>query len=49
MYAARLEDEGVEVEYHLYTGVLHAFINQTYQKTFEAMDDIIAAVPGSYR
>lgn len=49
MYAARLEDEGVPVEYHLYTGVLHAFINRTYQKTFEALDDIIAATPGSYR
>lgn len=49
MYAARLQDEGVEVDYHLYTGMLHAFINQTYQKTFEAMEDIIAACPGSWR
>lgn len=45
MYAARLEDEGVPVEYHLYTGMIHAFINRTYQKSFEAMDDIIAALP----
>lgn len=45
MYAAKLEDNGVPVEFHLYKGMLHAFINRTYQKTFEAMDDIIAAVP----
>jgi hypothetical protein len=25
--------------------MLHGFINRTYQKTFEALDDIIAAVP----
>ena len=45
MYAAKLEDNGVEVEYHLYKGMLHAFINRPYQKTFEALDDIIQAVP----
>jgi acetyl esterase len=45
MYAAKLEDNGVPVEYHIYEGMLHGFINRTYQKTFEALDDIIAAVP----
>ena len=45
MYAAKLEDNGVPVEFHLYKGMLHAFINRPYQKSFEAMDDIIAAVP----
>lgn len=45
MYAAKLEDNGVEVEFHLYKGMLHAFINRPYQKTFEALDDIIRAVP----
>ena len=41
----KLEDNGVPVEFHLYKGMLHAFINRPYQKSFEAMDDIIAAVP----
>jgi len=45
MYAAKLEDNGVPVDFHLYEGMLHAFINRTYQKTFEALDDIVAAVP----
>ncbi len=41
MYAARLEDEGVQVEYHLYEGAIHAFINRPYQQTFEAFHAII--------
>ena len=45
MYAARLEDSGVPVEYHLMKGMVHAFINRPYQKTFEAFDAIIAATP----
>ena len=45
MYAAALEDNGNEVDYHIYTGMLHAFLNRTYQKTFECLDDIIACVP----
>ncbi len=45
MYAAKLEDNGVPVEFHLYKGMLHAFINRPYQKSFEALDDIINAVP----
>lgn len=45
MYAARLQDAGVDVEYHIYKGMVHAFINRPQQKTFEAFDDIIAAIP----
>ena len=45
MYAAALEDAGIEVDYHIYTGMLHAFLNRTYQKTFDCLDDIIACVP----
>ena len=43
MYAARLEDAGVEVEYHLYEGMVHAFLNRPQQKTFEALDVSAAA------
>lgn len=45
MYAAKLEDNGIDVEYHLYKGMTHAFINRPYQSTFEALDAIIKAVP----
>lgn len=37
-YAARLEDAGVKVEYHIMKGMLHGFINWTYGKTFDAMN-----------
>lgn len=47
MYAARLEDAGVPVEYHIYEGMVHAFINRPQQKTFEAFNDIIAALPSA--
>lgn len=43
MYAARLEDAGIPVEYHLYQGMVHAFINRPQQKTFEALDMVSAA------
>lgn len=45
MYAARLEDEGIPVEYHVYKGMIHGFINRPYQRTFEALDDIIHSIP----
>jgi acetyl esterase len=45
MYAAALEDAGNQVDYHIYKGMLHAFLNRTYQKTFECLDDIIKCVP----
>ncbi len=38
MYAARLEDAGVEVEYHILKGMVHGFLNWTYGKSFEAMN-----------
>lgn len=45
MYAAKLQDQGNQVEYHIYKGMVHAFLNRPQQKTFEAMDDIVAAMP----
>lgn len=41
MYAAKLEDAQVEVEYHIMKGMVHGFINWTYGKTFEALDHAI--------
>ena len=41
LYAAKLEDEGVPVEYHLYPGIIHAFINRPYKQTFDAFEKII--------
>lgn len=38
MYAARLEDAGVEVEYHILKGMVHGFLNWTYGESFEAMN-----------
>ena len=37
-YAAKLEDSNVEVEYHIMKGMVHGFLNQTYGKSFEAMN-----------
>ena len=45
IYAARLEDEGVPVEFHLYQGMLHGFINRTFGKTFEALDAVCRSIP----
>lgn len=46
MYAAKLQDHGNAVEYHIYKGMVHAFLNRPQAKTFEAMNDMIAAMPG---
>lgn len=40
MYAARLADAGVKTEYHIYKGMIHAFLNAAYGKTFEMMDEV---------
>ena len=37
-YAAKLQDAGVKVEYHILKGMLHGFINRTYGKSFEALE-----------
>lgn len=39
-YAAKLEDGGIEVEVHIYKGMIHAFLNAAYGKTFNMLDDI---------
>ncbi len=45
MYAAKLQDQGNRTECHIYKGMVHAFLNRPQQKTFEAMDEIVAAMP----
>ncbi len=40
MYAARLADAGVKTEYHVYKGMIHAFLNGDYDKTFEMIEDV---------
>ena len=44
MYAAKLEDAGVKVEYHIMKGMVHGFINWTYGKTFEALNHAVQFV-----
>ncbi len=40
MYAARLSDEGVGVEYRLAKGMIHGFLNRPYAETFECLHAI---------
>lgn len=39
-YAQKLREAGVEIEYHLYEGMPHAFLVHTYRQTFEALDAV---------
>ena len=43
-YAARLFDSGISVEYHIMKGMIHGFLNSTYEKSFEALNYIAAFV-----
>lgn len=40
MYAKKLKDAGVSVDYKIYEGMPHAFILRTYEETFEALNYI---------
>ncbi len=40
MYATKLYEANVKVEYNIYKGMPHGFINRPYQMTFNALDDI---------
>lgn len=42
MYAKRLRDAGVAVEWYVYRGMPHAFLLRTYEETFDALDRICA-------
>lgn len=44
MYAAKLEDSGVEVAYHIYEGMIHGFLNRTLQKSYECLNQICADI-----
>lgn len=44
IYAKMLEDQGVNVEYHLYKGMIHGFLNRTYGKSFECLDMICKSI-----
>lgn len=46
-YAQRLSDSEVKVDYFIYGGMPHGFINGTYGKTFEALDEICRMLKSS--
>jgi acetyl esterase len=39
-YAKKLKDAGINVEYHVYKGMPHGFIQYNYKETFNALDII---------
>lgn len=41
MYAAKLEDAGNQVDFSVIPGMIHAYLNRPYQKTFETFNAII--------
>ncbi|MDR2610431.1 MAG: alpha/beta hydrolase, partial [Clostridiales Family XIII bacterium] len=40
MYAAKLEDDGNDVEVKIYEGMIHGYINQPYKETFDTLKRI---------
>jgi acetyl esterase len=48
-YAQRLSDSGVKVDYFLFEGMHHGFINETYGKTFEALGAICNMLKSDYQ
>jgi Esterase/lipase len=48
-YAQRLSDSGVKVDYFVFEGMHHGFINETYGKTFEALGAICNMLKSDYK
>lgn len=44
MYAAKLQDFGVSVQYNIYEGMIHGFLNRTLQKSYECLNQICADI-----
>ncbi len=40
IYAQKLSEFGVQVEYHIMEGMIHGFINSPYEKSFLALDHV---------